>query len=222
MLLLWWGPPVLTAAISALYMPVFLPRTLTPTLVPCYLAVSAALARTPGGQRTIGASGCACSHSIASIDRDGVRPATEQWDRVDSFLQRNVAPATRLALSQRQCAPAPCRRAAFDLRPARHSGGISCVGVPGPIRAGSPAVVSLTREGAARFAAGGREAAHPHDLARRRPARLLRPALAMCRMHCFARAVPVRFIAGAISPRRRSPCAEPFRFRSNCQQGSPA
>jgi hypothetical protein len=154
LLLLWWGPPLLTAAISALYMPVFLPRTLTPTLVPCYLAVSAALARTPAAKERLALSVALGVTLLSATFAMALRPATEQWDKVDAFLQRNVARGDLVwlypndnSLPLRAAGPAStyARRAIPAEYPA--------LGVPGPIRAGSPAVVSLTREGAARFAA---------------------------------------------------------------------
>ena len=43
----WLGPPLLSALISAYFVPVFLVRTLAGTLVPAYLAIAGAVARTP-------------------------------------------------------------------------------------------------------------------------------------------------------------------------------
>lgn len=153
-LVLWWGPPLLTAAISTLYMPLFLPRTLTPTLVPCYVAVAVALARTPAAKERLALAGALILALLPATFAMALRLATEQWDKVDAYLQRNVAPGDLVwlypndnALPLRAAGPASTypRRAIPAEYPA--------VGVPGPVRAGSPAVVSLTREGADRFAA---------------------------------------------------------------------
>ena len=154
LLLLWWGPPVLTAAISALYMPLFLPRTLSPTLVPCYLAVSAALARTPGAKERLALAAALVVTLLPASVAMAIRPATEQWDQVDSYLQQNVRPGELVWLYPNDNA-LPLRAAGPQSTYARRGipADYPAIGVPGPIRAGSPAVVSLTRDGAERFAA---------------------------------------------------------------------
>ena len=52
-LLLWWGPPLLAIVISSLVMPIFLSRTLTPTLVPAYLALGRRRGARPVGAGTL-------------------------------------------------------------------------------------------------------------------------------------------------------------------------
>jgi hypothetical protein len=154
LLLLWWGPPIATALISALYMPVFLPRTLTPTLVPCYLAVSAALARISSSrERLVLTAGLALTLVPSSVAM-ALRPATEQWDQVDAFLKQNVHWGDVVWLYPNDSA-LPLRAAGPQSLYARHGipADYPALGVKGPIRAGSPAVVSLTREGANALAA---------------------------------------------------------------------
>jgi hypothetical protein len=154
LLLLWWGPTLLTALISALGMPLFLPRTLTPTLVPCYLMLSSALARTASGKERLALTVVLVATLIPSTIQMAVRPPTEAWDQVNAYLQRNVGPSDLVwaypndtALPLREANPA----ASFRRRgiPADYP----AIGVKGPIRAGSPAVVSLTPAGAERIAA---------------------------------------------------------------------
>ena len=154
LLLLWWAPPIATALISALYMPVFLPRTLTPTLVPCYLAVSAALARVASPKERLVLTAGVVLTLVPSSVAMALRPATEQWDQVDSFLRQNVHSGDVVWLYPNDSA-LPLRAA--DPQSVYHREGIPAdypaLGVKGPIRAGSPAVVSLTREGANALAA---------------------------------------------------------------------
>ena len=154
LLLLWWGPPIATALISALYMPVFLPRTLTPTLIPCYLAVSGALARIASPRERLVLTAGLFLALVPSSIAMALRPATEQWDQVNAFLQQNVRTGDIVwlypndsALPLREAGP----QSAYSRRgiPADYP----ALGVKGPIRAGSPAVVSLTREGADELAA---------------------------------------------------------------------
>ncbi|MGN6847952.1 MAG: glycosyltransferase family 39 protein [Sphingomicrobium sp.] len=149
LLLLWWGPPIATALISAVYMPVFLARTLTPTLIPCYLAVSAALARIASPRERMVLTAGLIVTLVPSSVAMALRPATEQWDQVDAFLNENVRPGDVVwvypndnALPLRAAGP----RSAYARRgiPADYP----AIGVKGPIRSGSPAVVSLTRDSA--------------------------------------------------------------------------
>jgi 4-amino-4-deoxy-L-arabinose transferase-like glycosyltransferase len=154
LLLLWWGPPILTATISALYLPLFLPRTLTPTLVPCYLAVSMALARTQQSkERTALAVALVATLFPASLAMS-LRAPTERWDLVDAFLQQHVGSSDLVwlypndnALPLRAVGPSSTypRRGVPAEYPA--------TGVKGLVRAGSPAVLSLSREDAERYAA---------------------------------------------------------------------
>src|SRR5581483_9141179 len=90
LLVLWWGVPLTTALVSALFVPVFLPRTLTATLIPCYLAVSVALARAPSARERLILAAALTITLLPSTVAMALRPPTEQWDEVDAFLQRNV------------------------------------------------------------------------------------------------------------------------------------
>lgn len=154
LLLLWLGPPIVTALISTLYMPIFLPRTLTPTLVPYYLAVSSALARIAlPRERLLLTAGLMLTLLPSSVAM-ALRPATEQWDEVDAFLNRNVHAGDVVWLYPNDSAlplEAAGPQSAYPRQgiPADYP----ALGVKGPIRAGSPAVVSLTREGANALAA---------------------------------------------------------------------
>ena len=154
LLLLWWGPPILTATISALYLPLFLPRTLTPTLVPCYLAVSMALARTQQPkERTALAVALVTTLFPASLAMS-LRAPTERWDLVDAFLQQHVGPSDLVWLYPNDNA-LPLRAVGPNSTYPRRGVPVEypAIGVRGLVRAGSPAVLSLSREDAARYAA---------------------------------------------------------------------
>jgi 4-amino-4-deoxy-L-arabinose transferase-like glycosyltransferase len=155
LLLLWLGPPALAILISVTVMPVFLVRTLSATLVPAYLAMGATLARTEARQErrllTIAASILLTGAAIQTSLRD---PA-EEWNKVSSFLALNARPADQVWLYPNDSA-LPLDEAKKQLGqeyPARAlPAPFPALGVRGPIRAGSPATVSLTREGARRLA----------------------------------------------------------------------
>jgi hypothetical protein len=82
-----------------------------------------------------------------------LRAPTERWDQVDSYLQRNVASGDVVWLYPNDNA-LPLRAAGRQSTYTRRGipADYPAIGVPGPIRAGSPAVVSLTRQGAQHFA----------------------------------------------------------------------
>jgi mannosyltransferase len=152
MLLLWLGPPLLSALVSAVSVPVFLARTLAATLVPAYLAIAGALARTrsPRERAILGAVLVATLVPVAV--QTALRSPSESWDQVSAFLRRNVAPGDQVwlypgdsALPLAQADPAaPPMRALPAPFPT--------LGVAGPIRAGWPAMVSLTPRQAAAVA----------------------------------------------------------------------
>jgi uncharacterized membrane protein len=154
LLALWWGPPLATALISAVFIPLFLPRTLTATLVACYLAVAAALARTPSDKERLVLTAALVATLLPATVAMALRPATEAWDQVDAFLQQKVKPADVVWLYPNDSA-LPLRAAGPHSTYPRRGipADYPAIGVKGPIRAGSPAVVSLTPEGARRFAA---------------------------------------------------------------------
>jgi uncharacterized membrane protein len=145
LLFLWWGPPLVTALVSAVYMPLFLPRTLTATIIPCYLAIGAALARVPSSKERLALSVALAVALVPSSVAMALRPATEPWDQVDSYLQRNVRPGdvvwlypTDSALPLRDAGP----YSTYERRgvPADYP----ALDAAGPRRAGSPAVPSMT------------------------------------------------------------------------------
>ena len=156
LLLLWLGPVVLAVAISATLIPIFLLRTLGATLIPACLALAAAIARTSSSrERTVISVTIAITLVPAAV-QIAMRAPMERWDEVSAFLQRNVAPADEVWLYPNDSA-LPLGEAGFQLdrmhgKPADYP----AVGFKGPIRAGSPAVVSLTRKQAEELAASTR------------------------------------------------------------------
>lgn len=149
LLLLWWGPPLLAAAISMILMPLFLVRTLAATLVPAYLLMAGAVARSESSRERLFLTASLCILLPVSAIQVALRPATERWDDVAAYLARHVGPADQVwlypndsALPLREAAPA----AGYAMRGI--PGDYPAIGIKGPIRAGSPAVVSLTAEGA--------------------------------------------------------------------------
>lgn len=146
LLLLWWGPPVVAVTISALFMPVFLPRTLAPTLVPAYLAIAGALARIPSERERFAFTAALVITLLPTSVQVAIRPPTEQWDEVAAYLERHVAPGDRVWFYPNDSA-LPLRQAGLPGVATRGvPGDYPAVGIKGPIRAGSPAVVSLTHE----------------------------------------------------------------------------
>jgi mannosyltransferase len=152
MLLLWLGPPLLAALISALFVPVFLVRTLAGTLVPACLAIGTGIARTPavGERRLITLAICATMLPTAAAV--ALRPATERWDVVSAYLSSHVSSRDEVwlypsdsALPLSQAGPIPGKVRALPAP-------FPTLGVKGPIRAGWPAMVSLTPEQAASLA----------------------------------------------------------------------
>jgi hypothetical protein len=142
-LLLWWGPPLLAIVISQLAMPVFLPRTLTPTLVPAYLALAGALARVESARERFALTAALAITIMPAALQIGLRPAVEPWDEVSAYLQRNVGHADQVWLYPNDSA-LPLHEAGNAIPARGIPGDYPATGFKGPIRAGSPAVVSLT------------------------------------------------------------------------------
>jgi uncharacterized membrane protein len=146
LLLLWFGPVAGAALISALFAPVFMPRTLSPTLIPAYLSIAGALARTDGRSERRILSIAVCVALAPAALMMAVRPASERWDLVASYLSDNVGPMDQVWLYPSDSAlplaelgrPMPGK-----VRPIPSP--FPTLGVKGPIRAGWPAVVSITR-----------------------------------------------------------------------------
>jgi hypothetical protein len=147
LLVLWWGVPLTTALVSAVFVPVFLPRTLTATLVPFYLSVSTALARTPSAKERLILAAALMITLLPSTVAMALRPPTEQWDEVDAFLQRNVRQGDLVWLYPNDSA-LPLREAGPRSTYERHGipADYPALTIAGPRRAGSPAVPSMTPE----------------------------------------------------------------------------
>lgn len=152
LLVLWWGPPLLAIAISALGMPIFLPRTLTATLVPAYLALAGALVGATVPRERLAFSAALVLTLTPTAFQMSLRPALEPWGEVSAYLKRNVRPGDEVWLYPNDSA-LPLREAGTPAPMRGIPGDYPAVGFKGPIRAGSPAVVSLTREQARSLAA---------------------------------------------------------------------
>jgi uncharacterized membrane protein len=153
LLLLWWGPPLLAAAISALFMPLFLPRTLAATLVPAYLLIAGAVARAESARERLFLTAALAILLPVSAVQVALRPPAESWDEVSAYLARHVGPDDQVWLYPNDSA-LPLREAApvATYRQRGLPGDYPAIGYKGPIRAGSPAVVSLTRAKAEQIA----------------------------------------------------------------------
>jgi uncharacterized membrane protein len=154
LLLLWFGPTILAALISAFAVPVFLLRTLAATLVPAYLAMSGALSRTPSrGERNILGAAIALAMLPAAWQM-AMRPAPEAWDVVASHLSSKISAKDQVWLYPSDSAlplahVSPTIASAARPIPSAYP----AVGTSGIVRSGSPAVISVTREQAERLAA---------------------------------------------------------------------
>jgi hypothetical protein len=154
LLVLWLGPPLLAVLISSLWMPIFLLRTLGATLVPAFLALAAALARTGVRRERLILAGALIATLLPVSLQVALRPATERWDAAANFLAANVRPGDTVWFYPNDSA-LPLRSADPDARYATRGipGDYPALGFKGPIRAGSPAVVSLNPGQAASLAA---------------------------------------------------------------------
>ena len=143
LLLLWWGPPIIAAVISQFAIAIFLPRTLAATLVPAYLLLGSALARVEVPRERFAFTTALVITLLPSALQIGLRPAPEPWDQVGAYLRTHVAAGDEVWLYPNDSA-LPLRAAGAV--PAMRSipGNYPAIGVKGPIRAGSPAVVSLS------------------------------------------------------------------------------
>jgi uncharacterized membrane protein len=145
LLLLWWGPALFAIGISATLVPVFLPRTLAATLVPAYLALAGAVARIESDRERFVLSAILVVTLLPTAVQVGLRPATEPWDQVRTYLKQNIEPGDQIWFYPNDSA-LPLREAGLPMMDARGiPGNYPAIGFKGPIRAGSPAVVSLTR-----------------------------------------------------------------------------
>jgi len=146
LLVLWLGPPLIAALVSQLAVPIFLPRTLTAALAPAYVAFGAALARTDGDRERKYLAAAIALTLLPTALQIATRPAPEPWNDVRSYLAAHVAPGDEVWLYPNDSA-LPLDAAGPHAYIQRGiPGDYPAVGFKGPIRAGSPAVVSLTRE----------------------------------------------------------------------------
>jgi mannosyltransferase len=145
LLLLWWGPPLIAILISQLGMPIFLVRTLAGTLVPAYLALAGALARAHSPRERFALAAALVITLLPSTIQVALRPATEPWDEVAAYLHRNVGVADRVWVYPNDSA-LPLREAGASGALRGIPGNYPAIGFKGPVRAGSPAVVSLTSQ----------------------------------------------------------------------------
>ena len=156
-LLLWWGPPLLAILISQLGMPIFLPRTLSATLIPAYLALGGAIASADASRERLAFTAALVLTLTPTAFQMSLRPAAEPWNDVSAFLKRNVRPGDQVWLYPNDSA-LPLREAGVSIPMHGVPGDYPAVGVKGPIRAGSPAVVSLTHDQARSLAAASANA----------------------------------------------------------------
>lgn len=153
MLLLWLGPPVLAALISAFAEPVFLVRTLTGTLVPAYLMIAGAVARTRNPRECRLIVAAICIPLVPTAVAMATRPASERWDLLSTYLEQNVGRNDQVWLYPADSAlplQAVGRKVPGTVRPL--PGPFPTLGFKGPARAGWRAVVSLTPKQAAQIA----------------------------------------------------------------------
>ncbi|MGN6059288.1 MAG: glycosyltransferase family 39 protein [Sphingomicrobium sp.] len=149
---LWLGPPLLAALISWLIVPVFLARTLSATLVPAYLAIGSGIVRSENARerRIIVLAICIVLTPLAVVLAE--RPAAERWDQAAAYLSRKVSPQDQLWLYPSDSA-LPLSRVTRIPGTIRHiPAPFPTLGVKGPIRAGWPAMVSVTPAQAERLA----------------------------------------------------------------------
>ena len=144
--LLWLGPPLIAVALSALVVPVFLLRTLAPALAPFYLAIAAALARTDDAKERTLLTAALVVTLIPTAIQVALRPASERWDEVRLYLQQHVHAGDEVWLYPNDSA-LPLDAAGPHTYVRRSlPGEYPATRFKGPVRAGSPAVVSLTHD----------------------------------------------------------------------------
>lgn len=152
LLILWLGPTLIALAISLAALPVFLPRALAGTLIPAYVLMGAAVARS-GSRRERLAIAAALALLVPTTVQVAHRQPAEDWRQLGTFLQRNVGPRDQVWLYPNDSALPLNEAVPQALTRARGiPGDYPATAHKGPIRAGSPAVVSLTRPQAQRIA----------------------------------------------------------------------
>lgn len=163
LLILWLGPPLIAAVVSQLGVPIFLPRTLAPTLVPAYLAIGAALARTEGERERTWFAAAVVITLVPTALQIALRPAAEDWRAVHSYLSRHVAAGDEVWLYPNDSALPLNALGPHAYVERGVPGDYPAVSFKGPIRAGSPAVVSVTRD-QAQAVARSPDSAIPHTV----------------------------------------------------------
>ncbi len=145
LLLLWWGPTLLAIAISALYIPVFLARTLSGTLIPAYVALAGAVARTPSPRERLFLSAALSITLVPTAVQMAIQPASEKWDQAAAYLERVVRPVDEVwiypndsILALRRATP----NAAYRIR--QLPADFPALAFKGINRSGSPATPSMT------------------------------------------------------------------------------
>ncbi|MEA3058207.1 MAG: hypothetical protein QOF34_1022 [Sphingomonadales bacterium] len=144
LLLLWLGPPLVAVVISATFIPVFLPRTLSATLVPAYLAIAGALARTSSAKERSWLAGAIAITLVPTAVQVATRPGMERWDEVGSYLKSHVRPGDEVWVYPNDSALPLGELGAAPYRPRGIPADYPATGVKGLVRAGSPAVVLLS------------------------------------------------------------------------------
>ncbi|HEX4801442.1 MAG TPA: hypothetical protein VFU91_09730 [Sphingomicrobium sp.] len=146
LLVLWWGPTILAIVISALYIPVFLARTLAGTLVPAYIALAGVVARTPSPRERLFLAAALSITLLPAAVQTALQPASEKWDLAAAYLRRVVGPADQVwiypndsVLALRKAAPG----AAYRIR--QLPADFPAVSFKGINRSGSPATPSMTQ-----------------------------------------------------------------------------
>lgn len=157
LLLLWLGPPILAALVSQFSMPIFLPRTLAATLVPAYLALGGALAGIEQRRERLILAAALVVTLLPAAVQIALRPANESWNDVAAYLRQHVAAGDQVWLYPNDSA-LPLREAGAVMPMRGIPGDYPAVGHRGLIRAGSPAVVSVTRAQADAIVADERNA----------------------------------------------------------------
>ena len=150
-LLLWWGPPLITILISQFAFPVFLVRTLTPTIIPAARAIGRSLAGSDSVRERFALAAALMITLLPGSFAAAMRPATEPWDEVATYLNHNVHSGDEVWIYPNDSA-LPLSQAHASVPMRGIPGNYPAVGFSGPIRAGSPAVVSVTGREAARLA----------------------------------------------------------------------
>jgi len=146
LVLLWLGPAVIAATVSALFLPVFLPRTLSPTIIPFCLLAGAVVARGPSAKERKIITAALVITLLPSTFQFATRPAPEPWDVVHAYLTANVKAGDEVWLYPNDSAVPLAAAGDARYKSRGIPGDYPAVGFKGPVRAGSPAVVSLTHE----------------------------------------------------------------------------